>query len=146
MGKKGDLLRQMKREQKMTVTRGWLEEHDKIVRDQAIRARAKEMESEAVKLARSIISEWESDDSGELNMQEIIRYMLAVTIKVLVDKFHWQTVSPGGKPEDMRYNIVRYAHYVDDELERLKNWGNIKEYSEKVISEYGIGFITEEVE
>lgn len=146
MGKSGDLLQRMKREQKMTVTRGWMEDHDRTVREQAIRDRAKEMEAEAVKLARSIISEWASEDSGELNVQEIIRYMLAVTIKVLVDKFHWQTVPPGRKPEDKRYNIVRYALFVDNELERLKNWGTIKEYSEKVIAEYGIGFITEEIE
>ena len=143
MGKNGKALQEKKLQREMTVTRAWLEDHDRQVREQAIRDRRKELEAEGLKVARKVIKEWTDDDTGELDMRSIIQYMLAVTIKVLVDKFGWQTVPAGGKPDDKRHNIVKYALYVDDELEKLKNYGNIKDYSQNVIDNYGIGFILE---
>lgn len=162
MGKKGELLRLQKKQAAVyTFTGEQLEEHDRKVID-AAREKMKqrlveELEQEFAAreqhVKEVIEQEWKfreelfSREGGMDNFFTILSLLLAISCRVLVERFHWKPIPPGGYC-DRRNRLMRFGDYVVGEIEAIQSdeMKDIRKYCEEVRDKYGVEFRYEEVE
>ena len=141
MGKKGDLLRQLKKQQAVyTFTGEELEAHDR----QVVAARLEAAKSLAVKEAAEIDRQRELemrehvDKVWEENAVTLMSYFLALSCRVLVEHFGWKPPGPRGR----NVRIMRYGAELVNELNRLTkvSKGALREYAKETKELYGIEF------
>ncbi len=145
MGKKGDLLRAQKAQTKVyTFTAAQLEEHDKFI--------IKE-HSEKLKAAAhdAVQEEWDKREqifdkenfSG--NFMTLISMLLAVSSRVLVEKFGWTPIS-----KDRYFNknmkLAKFGDAIVDEINAIcmDEQADIRNYVDETYDLYGVRFIQEE--
>lgn len=161
MGKKGDLLRAAKKQSAhYTFTGAELEAHDAAVRaayrkdlvgrlKEEARIASAEYEEDVKQRIRDhwdgIAREFYTPDEQE-NTNNMISYLLAISSRVLIEKFHWK---PAPKDYyDRRNRTVQFAEAVVAELERVTQSENmdIRAYSEETYELYGVKYRNAEVE
>ena len=156
MGKKGDLLRAMKAQQKTyTFTHEQLQEHDRVViRDALVKAEKElmkkaqaEYDAKNEELQKFIADEWETREKIFMeshpndNVISIMGLLMATSSRVLIEKFGWKPIPKDGK-YDRRNRTMRYADCLVDELQRIMNDENadIRRYCEETYDLYGVKF------
>ena len=160
MGKKGAALRAAKKQSATyTFTGAQLEEHDRQVREayredlrprmmEAAKAAAKQYEAETV--AR-INAEWDArakefntEDANE-NFINLLSYLLAVSSRVLIEKFHWKPIPKDGN-YDRRNRTMRYAECLVNEIQRIAGDEklDIRKYNEETYQLYGVKYTAKE--
>lgn len=166
MGKSGDALRAAKRQQSTyTFTRQQLAEHDQHVRDEfrhrveadvAEKMEAKFQpifEEKKKELEQAILDEWDerkrlfASEVPENNFFEFLSCSLAVSVRVLIEKFKWKPVPEDGR-FDRRLKIAKFSDCVKAEMDMIAGdeMMDIRRYSDEVYKLYGIKFATEEEE
>ena len=120
-------------------TASGMREHDEIVSRAALEQRKKELQKEADEQVKKAL-ECYLDNVGEADIANILCYGLAVSIRVLVEKFGWNPA----RGSDRRYNLARFAVYAVDEIERIKATTNLRDYSAETEKLYGVSFEAEE--
>ena len=163
MGKSGEMLRWMKEQKKTyTFTRAQLEEHDRVVRMNAIQAKKDDLKKYAIGEAEKAYLEKQEDlirdfkerqalltgDTEQVTLN-IFSLLVSVPCRVLVKDFGWKPAlmrkdeDQGG---DRRYKLTQFAYCIQREIEDLLNEEkkDIRRYAEKVFEETGIMFNPEE--
>ena len=164
MGKKGEALRAAKRQQTTyTFTKEQLHDHDQHVVDEfrerveADVFRKAQERVDAVfaekekELKQVVLDEWEerartfASDDMQSNFFEYMSCMLSVSVRVLVEKFHWKPLDENGQLT-RRLAIIRFTDYVKDEIEKIAGdeMKDIRKYNEETFKLYGIRFGTVE--
>lgn len=162
MGKSGDMLRWMKEQKKTyTFTRAQLEEHDRVVRMNAIQAKKGDLKKYAIEEAQKAYLEKQEELIKDFKQRQelltgdtetitlnIFSLLISVPCRVLVKDFAWKPAPMRKKPEDggdTRYKLTRFAYCVQREVEDLLNdeTKDIRRYSEMVFEETGIKFTGE---
>ena len=158
MGKNGNALRAAKLQKTtFTITRGWLEAHDKeviqnykkIVYDEA----QKWLDSEIEKVQKNIDEEWkqrEKDFGGADSSDRFLStlgYMLSATCTVLVRDFGW-TPLPKDKNPDPRMKLVRLCTAIAKEVEMICDDEeiDIRRYCADAYEKYGVKFEWKDVD
>lgn len=152
MGKNGDLLRaQKKQKTQFVITREWLEQHDKEVRENYKKIVYEEaqrwLDGERHKVDEEIKKEWEQreKDFGGVDSQDrfllTLGYMLSACCKVLCRDFHW-TPLPKDKVADPRMKLVKLCTAIAKEVEIICDTPDmdIRNYCDDVYEEYGVKF------
>ena len=141
MGKKGDLLRAQKAKSKTyTFTSEQLALHDKNVLDE-YRKRIKEAINEEWDAREKMFNK--EDFSGHFMM--LISMLLAVSSRVLVEKFGWTPIS-----KDRYFNksmkLAKFGDAIVDEINSIcmDEKADIRKYVDEVYELYGVRFIQEE--
>ena len=166
MGKKGAALRAAKRQQATyTFTAQQLADHDNFVRqefkarimDDLVEKANQKMQpyiaEQQERMRQEVIAEWEerkrlfASEVPENNFLEFISCALAVSVRVLVEKFHWKPVPKDGR-FDRRLAIARFSDFVKAEIDDISadEMKDIRRYSQEVYDLYGIRFAAEEEE
>lgn len=149
MGKKGDLLRQQKRQRVIrTFTEEELIEHDRaVIRAHLERSEgyAKELDrqrDEAFKVKADAV--WKEREerfasmNPEDNTMETLSFLLAVSCRVLIEQFGWKPPGPRGRNP----KIMKYAVALQEEIRKIC-WNKLlgmQEYSRETEKLYGINF------
>ena len=130
MGKSGDRLRKEKGERIVHhFSQQGLADHDALVRNtckERIMAQCRlEAEEEYKKreeeLTKKIEEEWNKraeefrNPEAEDDFQVWMVHFLSLGSRILIEKFNWMPP----KPNDKRYNIVRFINYFIDELNQI---------------------------
>ena len=154
MGKAGAALRAAKKETTVyTFTRAQLEARDESLKkewremferesrrvvDRLMKERAAEMQKQIEEEWAKRAAEFNTGDREE-DFFSLLQYMLAIPVRVLVERFGWQ---PAVNGSDGRYRLVRFADYVIEELERVSGDDllDIRKYSEETAERYGVQF------
>ena len=161
MGKKGDLLRAMKDQQKTyTFTHEQLQEHDRVViRDALVKAEKElmkkaqaEYDAKNEELQKFIADEWETrekifmENHPNENVISLMSLLLATSCRVLIERFHWKPIPKDGF-YDRRNRTMRFADYVIDELDKITQDENadIRKYCAETYDLYGVKFEVREV-
>lgn len=162
MGKNGDALRKRKMQTSTyTFTRAQLEEHDQLVikaRIESIRAdlyaqMEKDFAERTEEANRAIEEEWKkreemfkSDDSS-YGFFQMISLLLAVSSKVLVEKFGWAPL-PKDHYYNCRYRLIRFCGAIAEEINGICNdeIKDILRYCDEVYDLYGVRFKLSEEE
>lgn len=163
MGKKGDALRAAKRQQTMYhFTREQLAAHDQFVREEFRERCTKDIEEKLyakmepifeekkAELEKAILDDWDerkrlfASEVPENNFLEFICCMMSVSIRVLIEKFHWKPVPKDGF-YDRRLAIVRFSDYVKAEIDMISadEMQDIRKYNEETFNLYGVKFAAE---
>lgn len=164
MGKKGDALRAAKKNEKLySFTRQQLFDHDQHVVDtfrrrveeetyEKVSARMKaEFEEQAKVMDKAIQDEWDerarlfASEDAQSNFFEYLSCMLSVSVRVLIERFHWKPLDENGLLS-RRLRIVRFSDFVHEEIEKISGdeMQDIRKYNEETFRLYGIRFGTEE--
>ena len=158
MGKKGDLLRQQKRDTRTyTFTAAQLSEHDQMIirekRDVLKRDLVEEMQQKYAEKQKEIdehiTEEWrkraEQFQSGNRNddFLEYLSCLLSVSARVLVEKFRWKPIPKDGI-YDRRNHLMRFSDYVIDEISKISEDDalDIRKYNDETYDLYGVKFTT----
>lgn len=162
MGKNGAALRAAKEERvRYQFTKAQMEEHDRFV----INAHKARLQAELIekvneeyaereqKVRELVEAEWKRREelfaSGNSmdNLMQILALLLAVSCRVLVEKFHWKPVPKDGN-YDRRNQLVRFSDYLVDEIQSITEdeTKDIRRYCEEVREEYGVEFKYDRVE
>lgn len=161
MGKKGDLLRAMKVQQKTyTFTHEQLQEHDRVViRDALVKAEKElmkkaqaEYDAKNEELQKFIADEWETrekifmENHPNENVISLMSLLLATSCRVLIERFGWKPIPKDGI-YDRRNRTMRFADYVVDELDKITQDENadIRKYCAETYDLYGVKFEVREV-
>lgn len=161
MGKKGDMLRAMKAQQKTYIfTHEQLQEHDRVViRDALIKAEKElmkkaqaEYDAKNEELQKFIADEWETrekifmENHPNENVISLMSLLLATSCRVLIERFHWKPIPKDGL-YDRRNRTMRFADYVVDELDKITQDENadIRKYCAETYDLYGVKFEVREV-
>lgn len=161
MGKKGDLLRALKAQQKTyTFTHEQLQEHDRVViRDALVKAEKElmkkaqaEYDAKNEELQKFIADEWETrekifmENHPNENVISLMSLLLATSCRVLIEHFHWKPIPKDGL-YDRRNRTMRFADYVVDELDKITQDENadIRKYCAETYDLYGVKFEVREV-
>lgn len=153
MGKKGDLLRQMKKQQaRYTFTGEELEEHDRqVIREHWKKAEGfaakvdRERDAEFMKRAAAVWDErermFQSGDSTE-NLMAYLRCFFAISCRVLIEQFNWKPPRSRGR----NTNIMRFAVALTSEIDKITGDQryDIVKYAREVYDKYGVGFQMED--
>ena len=163
MGKKGEALRAAKRQQTMYhFTREQLAAHDQFVREEFRERCMKDVEEKVwqkmepifdekkKELEKAILDDWDerkrlfASEVPENNFLEFICCMMSVSIRVLIEKFHWKPVPKDGF-YDRRLAIVRFSDYVKTEIDMISadEMQDIRKYNEETFKLYGVKFAAE---
>ena len=163
MGKKGEALRAAKRQQTMYhFTREQLAAHDQFVREEFRERCTKDVEEKVwqkmepifdekkKELEKAILDDWDerkrlfASEVPENNFLEFICCMMSVSIRVLIEKFHWKPVPKDGF-YDRRLAIVRFSDYVKAEIDMISadEMQDIRKYNEETFNLYGVKFAAE---
>ncbi len=158
MGRKGDLLRAAKAQSvKYTFTRQQLEEHDAAVKAEYRKTIMERVKSEAAEIDRQRDERFrekaealwaerlaEFQTGTELgDLQTAVAWMLAVSVRVLVERFGWVPIRNGH-----RTRLRRFAEGVLEELDAIQadEKKDIIWYARKTEDEYGVRFLTKDAE
>ena len=158
MGKKGDLLREAKKQRATYVfTAEQLQEHDRqVLLNHVELLEAKvgpkveaEMQRREEEAKAVIQKEWaeraKEFQSGtpEDNMMAMLQYLLSVSSRVLIEKFHWSAIPKDGK-YDRRNRTMRFAECLISEIEKISEDDSmdIRQYAEDTYNLYGVRFKT----
>ena len=161
MGKKGDLLRAMKAQQKTyTFNHEQLQEHDRVVIRDALMKAEKELMKKAQaeydakneELQKFIADERETrekifmENHPNENVISLMSLLLATSCRVLIEHFHWKPIPKDGL-YDRRNRTMRFADYVVDELDKITQDENadIRRYCAETYDLYGVKFEVREV-
>lgn len=81
------------------------------------------------------------------NLMQILALLLAVSCRVLIEKFHWKPIPKDGN-YDRRNQLVRFSDYLVDEIQSITEdeTKDIRRYCEEVREEYGVEFKYDRVE
>lgn len=163
MGKSGEALRAKKRQQTMYhFTREQLAAHDQFVREEFRERCMKDVEEKVwqkmepifdekkKELEKAILDDWDerkrlfASEVPENNFLEFISCMMSVSIRVLIEKFHWKPVPKDGY-YDRRLAIVRFSDYVQAEIDMISGdeMQDIRKYNEETFNLYGVKFAAE---
>ena len=143
MGKKGDQLRLMKKQNTVyTFTREQLEEHDKqVIRENADNLKAKiniemteKLEKEMAKRDAQIF--W-----------NILPFCLSLACRVLVEKFKWTPI-PKNRYINRKRRLAKFSDYLVDEVNVLFGEGmqDVRKYCDETYDLYGVKFKMGEIE
>lgn len=164
MGKSGAALRAAKQKNTTyTFTREQLSEHDRhvieefrqrVVQDVYEKAQKKmdaEWEKRAAAMDIAIQQEWDerarrfASENPQDNFFEYMSCLLAISVRVLIEKFHWKALPEDGH-YDKRLRIVRFSDYVAAEIDRIAGdeMLDIRKYNDEVYKLYGLKFGTAE--
>lgn len=163
MGKSGEMLRWMKEQKKTyTFTRAQLEEHDRVVRMNAIQAKKDDLKKYTIEEAQKAYLEKQEELIKDFKQRQelltgdtetitlnIFSLLVSVPCRVLVKDFGWKPAlmrkdeDQGG---DRRYKLTQFAYCIQREIEDLLNdeKKDIRRYAENVFEETGIMFNPEE--
>lgn len=160
MGKKGALLRAQKQKNVVyTFTAEQLKEHDKLIlqahkerlRDSIKDKVKEEVDAYSAKANAEIQQEWDKraaefaspDTAG--NFMNMLQYLLAVSSRVLIEKFGWKPIPKDGG-YDRRNRTARFADLVVDEIDKVSNdpLQDIRKYSDETYKLYGVKYTVEE--
>lgn len=153
MGKKGDLLRAMKKQRATyTFTAEQLEEHDRQVRMATLERKKDELKEYAHKVISEDFDEREkllSGDAADVTMN-LFSMLISISCRVLVEKFGWKP-APMRKDEnggDRRFKLTQFAYAVMDEVYKLTadEFLDIRKYAEEAYQITGVMFQTEDEE
>lgn len=153
MGKKGDLLRAMKKQRATyTFTAEQLEEHDRQVRMAAIERKKDELKKYAHKVISEDFDERQkllSGDAADVTLN-LFSMLISISCKVLVEHFGWKP-APMRKDEtagDRRFKLTQFAYAVMDEVYKLTadELLDIRKYAEEAYQVTGVMFQTEDAE
>lgn len=164
MGKNGKALREAKMKDVIySFNKEQLAAHDRHVID-TFRHRVEEdvmekanrkmqalLDEEHEKMDKAINAEWEerarlfASEDAQSNFFEYLSCMLSVSVRVLIEKFHWKPLDESGTLS-RRLRIVRFSDYVRAEIEMISGdeMNDIRKYNEEVFRLYGIRFGTRE--
>ena len=139
MGKNGDRLRAEKDNRVVYhFSKAQLLEHDKMVAQIAIEQRKKELRAVVDRNVDEVMREYFNEER-EIDIYKVLLYALSVSCKVLIERFGW---SPIRKRIDPRMRVFRFAMGVQEELEEIKKYKDLRTYSKEVYDKYGVGWIT----
>ena len=158
MGKKGDLLRAAKAQSvKYTFTRQQLEEHDEAVKAEYRKTIMERVKAEAAEIDRQRDERFrekaealwaerraEFQTGSEMgDMQTAVAWMLAVSVRVLVERFGWTPIRNGHHTR-----LRRFAEGVLEELDAIQadEKKDIIWYARKTEEKYGVRFLTKDAE
>ena len=154
MGKKGDLLRAMKKKRATyTFTAAQLEEHDRQVRMAAIERKKEDLKKYAKQVISDDFAEREkifSGDAVDVTMT-VFSMLIAISCRVLVERFGWKPApmrKEEGQGGDRRYKLTQFAYYVMDEVDKLTadEFLDIRKYAEESYQLTGVKFEAEDIE
>ena len=155
MGKKGDLLRQQKKQKAVyTFTGEELAIHDKQValaylqkcegiardmdrkREEEFRRKANEVWDERTRM-------FQGGDETD-NLMAYLRCFFAISCRVLVEQFGWKVPRTRGR----NTNLMRFATGLAEEIDRITGDEryDIVKYAREVYDKYGVGFQMEDVD
>ena len=105
---------------------------------------------EKKELEKAILDDWDerkrlfASEVPENNFLEFISCMMSVSIRVLIEKFHWKPVPKDGY-YDRRLAIVRFSDYVQAEIDMISGdeMQDIRKYNEETFNLYGVKFAAE---
>lgn len=157
MGKNGFLLRQKKAQNvKYTFTSEQLEAHDRLLlknyRDKVANETKKQIKDYEAQVMAKVDEEWKSREAMLNNTDEeekfflILQYLLSVSVRVLVEKFHW-TPCPNNRT-DNRYRLQKFADHMADEIANIcsNELEDIRDYCDTTFKKYGIRFLMQSYE
>jgi len=154
MGKKGDLLRAMKKQRATyTFTAEQLEEHDRQVRMATLERKKDELKEYAHKVISEDFDERQkllSGDAADVTLN-VFSMLISISCKVLVEQFGWKP-APMRKEEDKggdrRFKLTQFAYAVMDEVYKLTadEFLDIRKYAEEAYQITGVMFQTEDEE
>ena len=156
MGKKGDLLRQQKKQSARYVFTGeQLAEHNERVREEykksiwdrlmvAVEAEDRKRNEKVEAHARAVWDEQSSNfKTGDVEQDALnyMRYLFAVSCRVLIEQFHWTLPKGGGR----KTNIEKFGEALVGELKSLMSDDSIGviEYARQTKEKYGFEFCFE---
>ena len=142
MGKKGAALRAAKKQSaSYTFTGEQLKAHDKAVIDAYkidLEARMRETADQYVReYYTKIGAEFNSGDD-DTDTQTVVSYLLAISVRVLVERFGWKPVRYNCRPTKTQ----RFAEYVIEEIDAIRHDENkdIHDYAKETEELYGVSF------
>lgn len=150
MGKSGAALREQKAQKGFTITREWLEEHDKQVRrnyvDQCLKTLEKEKDEYQKKVWAEVDKEWKEREKLFMtqdrahDLANIIQMVAYIAAEVLIEDFGW--IVP--KRQLSTSKILRFANAFGDRLSAigLDEKMDIRKTNEQFTKKYGIEFLT----
>lgn len=156
MGKKGDLLRQQKKENtKYTFTAAQLEAHDQFILQQKkaeIMAETQkridaQYEEQKIELEKMVREEWDarakefSTEDRESDFFNLLQYLLAVPARVLIERFRWKPIPKDGR-YDRRNHMTKFGECIIDEINKIQHdeMGDIRTYCQETYELYGVKF------
>lgn len=156
MGKKGDLLRQQKKENtKYTFTAAQLEEHDRFILQQkkqeiledCRKKMDEQYEEQKIELENMVRAEWDararefSTPDRESDFFNLLQYTLAVPARVLIEKFKWKPIPKDGT-YDRRNHMTKFGECIIDEINKIQHdeMGDIRAYCAETYELYGVKF------
>ena len=158
MGRKGDLLRAAKAQASTyTFTRAQLEAHDEAVKAEYRKSIMERVKAEAAEIDRQRDERFrekaealwaerrdEFQTGSEMgDLQTAVAWMLAVSVRVLVERFGWVPIRNGH-----RTRLRRFAEGVLEELEKIQTdeKKDIIWYARETEDKYGVRFLTKDAE
>lgn len=159
MGKKGDLLRALKRQQATyTFTGEELEEHDRQVRkawsesrEEAFKKKAYEqIQAYKDEVLGAIDSRWDErsrqfkEGGTEETMGRCVSYVLALSCRVLIEQFGWKPPNTRGR----NTKIMKYARALTEEIGEISQdmEMDIVQYAKETEKKYNLSFLPEDAE
>lgn len=77
----------------------------------------------------------------DISVYNIVKYTLAVSCKVLIERFGWVPIK---SRIDDRMRIIRFIRALEDEIRWIENNSDLKQYNADVKEKYGIEFVFNE--
>lgn len=140
MGRSGALLRARKDESvTYTFTKAQLREHDRQVANDAIESRKAELKRIVDENAKKLTEEYHEND--KIDVYKVLSYGLCLSCKVLIEQFGWTSAKRSGSDH---LRIVRFIKALEQELDEIEQYSDLKTYCEKIRARYDVGFVTEE--
>jgi hypothetical protein len=146
LGKKGAALRAAKKQSaSYTFTGEQLKAHDKAVIDAYkidLEARMRETADQYVReYYTKIGAEFNSGDD-DTDTQTVVSYLLAISVRVLVERFGWKPVRYNCRPTKLQ----KFAEYVIEEINAIRrdDTKDIRDYAKEVEDLYGVRFSMKE--
>lgn len=153
MGKKGDLLRQAKKQKAMYHFTGEeLEAHDRKIFRKARESALPDMKKKLLELEKQSLEEQHADIDAywrekheefkqggtETTMANSISFTMSMCCRVLIEKFGWKAPGPRGRNP----RVIRFAEALLDEIGYIRRNSemDLVKYAEETKEKYGIEF------
>lgn len=140
MGRSGALLRARKDESvTYTFTKAQLREHDRQVANDAIESRKAELKRVVDENVKKVTEEYHEGD--KIDVYKVLSYGLCLSCKVLIECFGW---IPPKRSGSNQLKIIRFIKAIEQELDNIEQYSDLKTYCKAIRQRYDVGFITEE--